>query len=128
MSAASSDTAAVKRAARRADLVIMAAAVADYTPVQTAAEKIKKGAALRILRLKKTADILADLGDNLAGQVGIDAGDEHGRKDRTGHYLVGRCRLLDLALQVYGLIRLLGLIEEGPLACLVGIRLLHLVG
>ena len=40
----------------------MAAAVADYTPERTAAEKIAKKAGPMSLSLKRTADILADLG------------------------------------------------------------------
>lgn len=47
------------------DMVVMAAAVADYTPVETAAQKIKKSpdaeGGLQI-PLKKTTDILAALG------------------------------------------------------------------
>lgn len=54
---------AVLREARRADLVIMAAAVADFTPVRVACTKIKKrGRATMWLRLKKTRDILAAVG------------------------------------------------------------------
>lgn len=44
-------------------LAIMSAAVADYTPVQTAAEKIKKNEGNMQIELKKTKDILASLGD-----------------------------------------------------------------
>ncbi len=45
------------------DLAIMAAAVADYTPVEPASEKIKKnGEEGLTVQLKKTADILASLG------------------------------------------------------------------
>jgi phosphopantothenoylcysteine decarboxylase / phosphopantothenate---cysteine ligase len=47
---------------RRADVVIMAAAVADYTPVKTAKHKIKKKTNYLTLQLKKTPDILAELG------------------------------------------------------------------
>lgn len=52
----------VLREAVRADVIIMAAAVADYQPLAPAAQKIKKGAATMVLRLKKTPDILAELG------------------------------------------------------------------
>ena len=45
-----------------ADLTIMAAAVADYTPVQVANEKIKKTGDSLPLELKKTTDILKSLG------------------------------------------------------------------
>jgi phosphopantothenoylcysteine decarboxylase/phosphopantothenate--cysteine ligase len=54
--------AAVTARASRADVVVMAAAVADYTPAGGAsAGKIEKGGAL-MLTLERTADILADLG------------------------------------------------------------------
>lgn len=45
------------------DMAIMAAAVADYTPVQTAVEKIKKTGESLPLELKKTRDILKCLGE-----------------------------------------------------------------
>jgi phosphopantothenoylcysteine decarboxylase/phosphopantothenate--cysteine ligase len=45
----------------RFDVVIMAAAVADYRPVQRAAQKIKKGGGLK-LELVRNPDILADVG------------------------------------------------------------------
>ncbi len=44
------------------DLAIMAAAVADYTPVEKAAQKIKKNADGLQLELKRTTDILLTLG------------------------------------------------------------------
>jgi phosphopantothenoylcysteine decarboxylase/phosphopantothenate--cysteine ligase len=54
--------AAVMAHAAEADVVIMAAAVADYTPVGgAAAGKIEKGGALT-LALERTPDILLDLG------------------------------------------------------------------
>ena len=55
--------AAVLAAAERADVVIMAAAVADFMPVAGAqSAKIEKGERLT-LELERTPDILADLGD-----------------------------------------------------------------
>ena len=45
-----------------ADIVIMVAAVADYTPAETSASKLKKDAAGLTLVLRPTVDILADLG------------------------------------------------------------------
>jgi len=45
-----------------ADITVMSAAVADYTPVTTAAQKIKKTTDEFSLELKKTTDILASLG------------------------------------------------------------------
>ena len=44
------------------DIAVMAAAVADYTPVQVADQKIKKGEGSLTVELKKTNDILASLG------------------------------------------------------------------
>jgi phosphopantothenoylcysteine decarboxylase / phosphopantothenate---cysteine ligase len=55
--------AAVLRAAVQADVVIMAAAVADYTPAARAGEKIAKGDGPMTLTLERTADILAALGE-----------------------------------------------------------------
>ena len=53
-----------------ADLTIMAAAVADYTPVVVADKKIKKNSDEMIVELKKTKDILKSLGEKKkAGQV-----------------------------------------------------------
>ena len=54
--------AAVMRVAERADVVVMAAAVADYTPAQSADSKIAKSDAPMTLVLQRTRDILADLG------------------------------------------------------------------
>ncbi|MCU1384630.1 MAG: coaBC [Acidobacteria bacterium] len=44
------------------DVVVMAAAVADYTPVNRAAQKVAKDADTLTLVLKKTPDILGELG------------------------------------------------------------------
>ena len=46
----------------KTDIVIKAAAVADYRPVAAASQKIKKGDGERVLRLERTDDILAILG------------------------------------------------------------------
>jgi phosphopantothenoylcysteine decarboxylase/phosphopantothenate--cysteine ligase len=59
--------AAVMSAAAGADVVIMAAAVADYAPVQVADEKIAKTDAPLSLALQRTPDILADLGRGRQG-------------------------------------------------------------
>jgi phosphopantothenoylcysteine decarboxylase / phosphopantothenate---cysteine ligase len=53
---------AVMRAATRADVVIMAAAVADYTPSAPASQKVPKADGPVTLTLERTADILAELG------------------------------------------------------------------
>ncbi len=47
---------------RNCDIAIMAAAVADYTPVAISAEKIKKIEEKFTLELTRTKDILKDLG------------------------------------------------------------------
>ena len=46
------------------DIIIKAAAVADYTPVETASEKVKKKDGDLSIPLKRTQDILAWLGEN----------------------------------------------------------------
>jgi phosphopantothenoylcysteine decarboxylase / phosphopantothenate---cysteine ligase len=45
------------------DIAIMSAAVADYTPIVKAIEKIKKSEDTFVVELKKTADILKKLGE-----------------------------------------------------------------
>jgi phosphopantothenoylcysteine decarboxylase/phosphopantothenate--cysteine ligase len=54
--------AAVDAVSDGADVVVMAAAVADFRPAQTAGEKLKKAAGIPELVLEPTADILAGLG------------------------------------------------------------------
>jgi phosphopantothenoylcysteine decarboxylase/phosphopantothenate--cysteine ligase len=54
--------AAVAHASPDADIVVMAAAVADFRPVQVAADKIKKGEGVPSIVLERTPDILAGLG------------------------------------------------------------------
>ena len=49
---------------RNADFVFMAAAVADYTPTEFHSSKIKKAADHLVLKLRRTTDILAELGKN----------------------------------------------------------------
>lgn len=53
---------AVMQSVRRADVVIMNAAVADYTPVRVSEAKLKKSGRVLVLRLKPTVDILRELG------------------------------------------------------------------
>ncbi|RYD97586.1 MAG: phosphopantothenoylcysteine decarboxylase, partial [Sphingobacteriales bacterium] len=50
------------------DIAVMAAAVADYTPVEVAAQKIKKGEGELTLTLRKTTDILGTLGAQKSGK------------------------------------------------------------
>jgi phosphopantothenoylcysteine decarboxylase/phosphopantothenate--cysteine ligase len=45
-----------------ADIAVMSAAVADYTPVEIAPEKIKKTSGTLVIELTKTKDILKSLG------------------------------------------------------------------
>lgn len=52
---------AVEEAVGGANLLIMAAAVADYRPAQTASQKIKKSRAQLTLTLERTTDILSEL-------------------------------------------------------------------
>ena len=67
---ASEMAAAVKAEAPDAALVIMAAAVADYRPAQTLEHKLKKSDGELVLKLERTEDILAALGQaKPAGQV-----------------------------------------------------------
>lgn len=54
---------AVTGAAREQDIIIKAAAVADYTPVHAAEDKIKKTDGSSNLELKRTEDILGTLGE-----------------------------------------------------------------
>jgi phosphopantothenoylcysteine decarboxylase/phosphopantothenate--cysteine ligase len=60
-SAAEMHRAVMSRAADM-DVVVMAAAVADYTPVDRAGQKVAKSGDTLTLLLKKTPDILGDLG------------------------------------------------------------------
>jgi phosphopantothenoylcysteine decarboxylase/phosphopantothenate--cysteine ligase len=52
---------AVMKHSADADLLIMAAAVADFRPFRTASEKIKKEAGVPTITLEKTEDILAEI-------------------------------------------------------------------
>lgn len=54
---------AVREHAPAADLIVMAAAVADYRPGRPAASKIKKESGLPVLELEENPDILAGLRD-----------------------------------------------------------------
>jgi phosphopantothenoylcysteine decarboxylase/phosphopantothenate--cysteine ligase len=81
---------ALKRAAPAADVVLMAAAVADYRPRRAASEKLKRGRALLTLTLEPTPDILAGLARaRKRGQVFVgfaletSRGVEHARAKRA---------------------------------------------
>lgn len=62
-----------------ADIVVKAAAVADYRPAETYAQKMKKHADTLTLTLVKNPDILAELGHRKSGQflIGFAAETEH---------------------------------------------------
>jgi phosphopantothenoylcysteine decarboxylase/phosphopantothenate--cysteine ligase len=62
---------AVMRVASNADVVIMAAAVADYTPSLPAAQKVTKADGPMTLTLERTKDILGDLGSMRSGLGGV---------------------------------------------------------
>ena len=53
---------ACQRVVSSSDIIIMSAAVADYTPAEVAPEKIKKSDESFVLNLKKTTDILTTIG------------------------------------------------------------------
>ena len=52
----------------KSDIGVMAAAVADYTPVEVAADKIKKANGELVIELKKTKDILKGLGEKKSSE------------------------------------------------------------
>ena len=58
---------AVLNRAQNADIIVMAAAVADYTPAEKAPQKIKKSEGEATLVLKRTKDILAKIGRDKTG-------------------------------------------------------------
>lgn len=55
---------AVTKVSYEQDIIVMSAAVADYTPAETADEKVKKKDGDMLLELKRTKDILKYLGEN----------------------------------------------------------------
>ena len=68
---------AVCDASRQADALIMAAAVADYTPASVASQKIKKGASDSLtLELAKTSDIIVEAQGERLIKVGFAAESE----------------------------------------------------
>lgn len=69
----------VMRHYTKADIVIMAAAVADYRPAGRARGKIKKDADEKVLRLVRTRDILTSLGRRKEGRVLVGFAAETGR-------------------------------------------------
>jgi len=65
---------AVRRVIPDAEVLIMAAAVADYRPAEVAEQKIKKGAGGLTLELTRTADILYEIGRLLGAERIIKVG------------------------------------------------------
>ena len=61
---------AVRERAADANVVIMAAAVADYRPAAAQSQKLKRGEGRLTLDLEPTPDILAELGRDAAQQAG----------------------------------------------------------
>ena len=59
----------VMKHADKNHIIIKTAAVSDYTPVKTSRSKIKKDQDKISLELKKTADILSELGKNYSGKI-----------------------------------------------------------
>ncbi len=60
---------AAVRAFDEADGAVMCAAVADYTPAEVSATKIKKGDGELFIRLRRTRDIAAELGARKGGRL-----------------------------------------------------------
>lgn len=60
---------ATVEAFRNADGAVMCAAVADYTPTETSASKLKKSDGEMTLTLKRTRDIAAELGADKQGRL-----------------------------------------------------------
>jgi phosphopantothenoylcysteine decarboxylase/phosphopantothenate--cysteine ligase len=84
---------AVLEAAADADLVVMAAAVADYRPAEPAREKVKKGPAPVSVKLVPTVDILKELGSRRRpGQVLVGFAAETASGDRLVE--LGRSKLV----------------------------------
>ena len=55
---------AMKKASENADMIVMAAAVADYRPKQYSTSKVKKSDGDMCIELERTEDILLSLGKN----------------------------------------------------------------
>lgn len=70
---------AVRRFSRGADVIVMAAAVADYRPARRLPRKMKKGAAALSVRMVRTRDILAELGRKKSGGILVGFAAETGR-------------------------------------------------
>ena len=60
---------AVKKAWKSCDVLLMAAAVADYRPVERSSQKIKKAAGEWSLQLEKTEDIVSSISQKKDGKI-----------------------------------------------------------
>lgn len=78
------------------DIVIMAAAVADFRPKETAARKMKKHGDTLVLELVKTVDILETMGQNKRHQylIGFAAETEQLEENARGKLARKNCDLL----------------------------------
>ena len=88
---------AVTAAAGDQDIIVKAAAVADYTPAEVASEKIKKSGENMSIPLKRTKDILAELGrTKKAGQIlcGFSMETEHLLKNSTAKLVSKNCDMI----------------------------------
>ena len=68
---------AVHKFSKKADVLIMAAAVSDYRPIFSAKQKIKKGGNEGSIKLIKNPDILAEATGNMLIKVGFAAESEN---------------------------------------------------
>ena len=86
-----------------ADLVIAAAAVSDYAPAEPSAQKLKKGEGDLTLRLRRTPDVLAALGERRRdGQVLVGFALETHDGEANARAKLERKRLDWIALNVQG--------------------------
>jgi len=62
-------TCEVRKSAKFADIIIMAAAVADYRPKDPSSSKIKKSDSDMVIELERTTDILGELGKDKRDKI-----------------------------------------------------------
>jgi len=88
---------AVLAAANDADVVVMAAAVADFRPKAPAEEKLKKGSGVPELHLEPTPDIIGELGEHKGGRMLIGFAAETSDLEAAGRQKL-RAKHLDLVV------------------------------
>jgi phosphopantothenoylcysteine decarboxylase / phosphopantothenate---cysteine ligase len=88
---------AVLAAANDADVVVMAAAVADFRPKVVAEEKLKKGSGVPELHLEPTPDILRELGERKGERVLVGFAAETTELEAAGREKL-RAKHLDLVV------------------------------